>query len=146
MTRPSRYEWRVAKLQCNRCGHRYQGRVMHVSIETVDRGSYLGAICARVVDRPCRPAVTMYTRPTRRGGDEMRGTFEELREQNPGKWLLIRLDGPEAEAGTLLAAHENSDVVEDEMDKRFDLESSRVRPLYITFAVREGQAQPVFAL
>ena len=39
MARPSKYERRVTKLQCNRCDHRFQDRVMHVSIETVDRGT-----------------------------------------------------------------------------------------------------------
>lgn len=76
----------------------------------------------------------------------MHGTFEEIRAQNPGKWLLIQLDGPEAEAGTLLFVHEDPELVEDETDKRFDLESSRVRPLYLTYAVHEDQSQPVYAL
>jgi hypothetical protein len=34
----------------------------------------------------------------------MHGTLEQLRERNPGKWLLIELDGSEAEEGTVLAA------------------------------------------
>ncbi len=37
----------------------------------------------------------------------MRGTFGELRDARPGRWLLIRTDGPEAETGTLLFVHED---------------------------------------
>lgn len=76
----------------------------------------------------------------------MRGTLEHLRELNPGKWLLIRLDGPGAETGTLLAADEDPDVVSGELERHFVLETSRVYPLYVTYSVREGQDLPVFAL
>lgn len=49
----------------------------------------------------------------------MHGALEQLRDQHPGKWLLIRLDGPEAETGTVLAAHENAEVVDEKLEKHF---------------------------
>ncbi len=39
MARPPKYERRPADLQCNRCGHRFRPRVMHVSVETSDLGT-----------------------------------------------------------------------------------------------------------
>ncbi|CAN5773053.1 hypothetical protein BH18ACT11_BH18ACT11_28860 [soil metagenome] len=37
----------------------------------------------------------------------MHGTLEELRDKYPGKWLLIELDGSEADEGTVLVAHKD---------------------------------------
>ncbi len=76
----------------------------------------------------------------------MSGTIEQLRERNQGKWLLIRLDGPEAETGALLAAHEEPESVDKQLQQHFELKTSRIRPLYVTFAIPEGQDLPAFAL
>jgi hypothetical protein len=76
----------------------------------------------------------------------MRGTFEQFRKRNQGKWLLIQLDEPEAESGTLRAAHEDPEVVEGEMEKHFHPEDSRERPLYLTYSVAEDQRLPSYAL
>lgn len=76
----------------------------------------------------------------------MRGTTEQLRNQNPGKWLLIRLDGPEAETGTLLAADKDPQRVEEEMGKRFRSRDMAGRPLYVTYSIPEGKTLPAFVL
>lgn len=76
----------------------------------------------------------------------MHGTLEQLRDRNPGKWLLVRLDGPEKEAGTLIAAHEDARHVEGEMEKRFRSRDMADRPLYVTYSIPEGQELPTFAL
>ncbi len=72
----------------------------------------------------------------------MRGTTEQLREQHPGMWLLIRLDGPEAEVGELLAA--NADPVA--FDKLLAGGSDRGRPLYLTYSISDKEPLPAFAL
>ncbi len=76
----------------------------------------------------------------------MHGTLERLRELNQGKWLLIQLDGSEAEEGTVLAAHENLEVVDEEMEKHFRPEMSHRTPLYVTYSLPEGQDLPAVAL
>lgn len=76
----------------------------------------------------------------------MHGTLEELRDHYPGKWLLIELDGSEAEEGTVLAAHEEPEVVDEELERRFQPKMSRRRPLYVTYSIPEGQDLPAVAL
>lgn len=76
----------------------------------------------------------------------MHGTLERLRELNQGKWLLIRLDGSDAEEGTVLAAHENLEVVDAELERRFQPETSLQTPLYVTYSHPEGQDLPAVAL
>lgn len=76
----------------------------------------------------------------------MHGTLEQLRTLNPGKWLLIQLDESEAEEGTLLAAHENPEVVDGELERRFEPETSLQAPLYVTYSLPEGQTSPAVAL
>ncbi len=39
MARPPRRKRGTAGLQCNTCDHRFEGRVVYVSIETTDRGT-----------------------------------------------------------------------------------------------------------
>jgi hypothetical protein len=75
----------------------------------------------------------------------MRGTAEQLREGNPGKWLLIRLDGPEAEAGELVAAHEDPEGIDRELAMQARKGGTLSRPLYVTFSVAEGKKLPPFA-
>ena len=48
----------------------------------------------------------------------MHGTPEELRDHYPGKWLLIEFDGSQAEEGTVLAAHEDPEMVDEELETR----------------------------
>lgn len=62
----------------------------------------------------------------------MHGTFEELRAAHPGKWLLIRTDGREAETGTLLFVHEDPKRVGKALvdEPRADLDNERL--LYTT--------------
>ena len=76
----------------------------------------------------------------------MHGTLEQLRNLNPGKWLLIQLDGSDAQEGTLLAAHEDPEVVDSELERRFQPHRSRQTPLYVTYSIPEGQELPAFAL
>jgi hypothetical protein len=76
----------------------------------------------------------------------MRGGLEHLREQHPGMWLLIRLDGPEAEAGTLLAASPSPERVDEALAQHFDLKTSDTHPLYVTYALPAGEDLPAFAL
>ena len=76
----------------------------------------------------------------------MHGTLEQLRDRHPGKWLLIQLDESEAEEGTLLAAHEDPEVVDRELERRFQPKKSRRKPLYVTYSVPEGQDLPAVAL
>ena len=76
----------------------------------------------------------------------MHGTLEDLRDHYPGKWLLIELDDSEAEEGTVLAAHENPEAVDKELARRFRPETSRSRPLYVTYSIPEGEDLPVVAL
>ncbi len=72
----------------------------------------------------------------------MRGTAEQLRKRHPGMWLLIRLDGPEAEAGELLAANEDPAA----LDKLLAGGSDRSHPLYLTYSVSDKEPLPAFAL
>jgi len=76
----------------------------------------------------------------------MHGTLEELRDQYPGKWLMIELDGSEAEEGTVLAAHEDPEAVDEELERRFRPKMSCRRPLYVTYSIPEGQDLPAVAL
>lgn len=76
----------------------------------------------------------------------MHGTLEQLRERNPGKWLLIQLDGSEAEEGTVLAAHEDPEMVDRELEKYSQLKMIHRKPLYVTYSIPEGQELPAFAL
>jgi hypothetical protein len=64
----------------------------------------------------------------------MHDTLDNLRELNPGKWLLIELDGPDAEEGTLLAAHGDARVIDAELESR---PLDRRKPLYMTLAPPE---------
>lgn len=70
----------------------------------------------------------------------MHGTAEQLRERHPGKWLLIRLDGPETESGELVAADEDPAM----LDKLLMGDPSR--PLYLTYSIPEGEPLPAFIL
>jgi hypothetical protein len=76
----------------------------------------------------------------------MHGTLEELRDSYPGKWLLIELDGSEAEEGTVLVAHQDPEVVDEEMERVLRFEMIRRKPLYVTYSIPEGQDLPAFAL
>ena len=76
----------------------------------------------------------------------MHGTLEELRDHYPGKWLLIELDASEAEEGTVLAAHENPETVDKEMERVSQLKMIRRKPLYVTYSIPEGHDLPTFAL
>jgi len=76
----------------------------------------------------------------------MHGTLEQLRDRHPGKWLLIQLDGPESEEGTVLAAHENPEIVDRHLERHFQSKMSRVKPLYVTYSLSEGQDLPAVAL
>ncbi len=73
----------------------------------------------------------------------MHGTLEELRDHYPGKWLLIQLDGSEAEEGTVLAAHETPEVVDKELERYSKL---HLKPLYVTYSIPEDQELSAFAL
>ncbi|CAN5680764.1 MAG: hypothetical protein M3494_13205 [Actinomycetota bacterium] len=64
----------------------------------------------------------------------MHDTFDELREAYPGKWLLIRTDGTEAETGTLLFVHEDPKVVGKALVDEPDRELDKERPLYTTYS------------
>ncbi|MBA2713884.1 MAG: hypothetical protein H0U55_10090 [Rubrobacteraceae bacterium] len=76
----------------------------------------------------------------------MHGTLEELRDKHPGKWLLIELDGSEADEGTVLVAHEDPERVDEGMARILRLKMSRRKPLYVTYSIPEGQDLPAFAL
>ena len=76
----------------------------------------------------------------------MHGTLKELRDNYPGNWLLIELDGSEAEEGTVLVAHKNPEVVDEEMERVLRLKMIRRKPLYVTYSIPEGQDLPAFAL
>lgn len=76
----------------------------------------------------------------------MHGTLEQLRDSYPGKWLLIQLDESEAEEGTVLAAHEDPEVVDKELERHFQPKMSRRKPLYVTYSLPEGQDLPAAAL
>jgi hypothetical protein len=82
------------------------------------------------------------------GGEEgiMHGTLDQLRDRYPGRWLLIRLDGSDAEEGTLLAAHKDPERVERELEKQSRQKLIRRQPLYVTYSLPEGQELPAFAL
>ena len=76
----------------------------------------------------------------------MHGTLEELRGKYPGKWLLIELEGSEAEEGAVLVAHKDPEVVDEEMERVLRLKKIRRKPLYVTYSIPEGQDLPAFAL
>jgi TusA-related sulfurtransferase len=76
----------------------------------------------------------------------MHGTLKQLRDLNPGKWLLIELDDSEAEEGTVLAAHEDPEVVDKELERYSRLRLIHRKPLYVTYSIPEGQELPAFAL
>ncbi len=75
----------------------------------------------------------------------MRGTFEELRAAHPGKWLLIRTDGKEAQTGTLLFADQDPDRVGEEMLRQSE-EQNKEQPLYITWSIPDDSDLPAFIL
>ena len=54
----------------------------------------------------------------------------------------LPLDGSEAEESTVLAAHEDPEAVDKELERRFRPETSRRRPLYMAYSVPEGQDLP----
>jgi hypothetical protein len=74
------------------------------------------------------------------------GTLEQLRERYPGNWLLIQLDDSEAEEGTVLAAHENPELVDKELARRVSDGLEAERPLYLTYSIPKGQDLPSFVL
>jgi hypothetical protein len=74
------------------------------------------------------------------------GTLQQLRDLFPGRWLLIQLDGPEAEEGTVLAAHEDPELIDRHLEKHFQPKMSRRKPLYVTYSLPEDQDLPVAAL
>jgi hypothetical protein len=76
----------------------------------------------------------------------MHGTLEQLRDRYPGKWLLIQLDESEADEGTVLAAHEDPEVVDRELERYSQLRMIHRKPLYVTYSIPEGQELPAFAL
>jgi hypothetical protein len=76
----------------------------------------------------------------------MHGTLDQLRDRYPGKWLLIRLDGSDAEEGTLLAAHNDPEHVDRELEKYSRLKLIHPEPLYLTYSLPEGEELPAFAL
>ena len=76
----------------------------------------------------------------------MHGTLDQLRDRYPGKWLLIRLDGSDAEEGTLLAAHKDPKRVDGELAKQSRLKLAHPQPLYVTYSWPKGQELPAFAL
>jgi hypothetical protein len=75
----------------------------------------------------------------------MRGTFEELRAAHPGKWLLIRTDGKEAQTGTLIFADKDPDRVGEEMLRQSE-EQNKEQPLYITWSIPDDRDLPAFIL
>ena len=77
---------------------------------------------------------------------QMHGTLEQLRDRHPGKWLLIQLDGSEAEEGTVLAAYKNPELVDKELERYSRLKMIHRKPLYVTYSIPEGQELPAFAL
>jgi hypothetical protein len=74
------------------------------------------------------------------------GTLEQLRDRYPGRWLLIQLDGPEAEEGTVLAAHEDPELVDRHLERRVSNGLEPEKPLYLTYSIPEGQDLPAFVL
>jgi hypothetical protein len=76
----------------------------------------------------------------------MHGTLEQLRNRYPGKWLLIRLDGSDAEEGTVLAADKDPERVDRELEKYSRLKLIHPEPLYLTYSLPEGEELPAFAL
>lgn len=76
----------------------------------------------------------------------MHGTLEQLRERNPGMWLLIQLDEPEAEVGTVLAAHEDPNVLNERLSQHFQTGKPAERPLYVTYSIVPGEELPSVAL
>lgn len=75
----------------------------------------------------------------------MHGTFEELGATHPGKWLLIRTDGPDEQTGTLLFADEDYKLVGEKM-RRQPKEADKERPLYITWSIPDDDVLPAFVL
>ena len=76
----------------------------------------------------------------------MHGTLDQLRASHPGKWLLIRLDGPDAETGTVLLAHQDPEAADAELEEWAYPRSVEEGPLYLTYALAEGEKLPAFAL
>ena len=76
----------------------------------------------------------------------MHGTLEELRDKYPGKWLLIELEGSEAEEGTVLVAHKDPEALDAQMERVLRLKMTRRKPLYVTYSIPKGQDLPAFAL
>jgi len=61
-------------------------------------------------------------------------------------WLLIQLDGSEAETGTVLVADEDPNVVYGQMAKHFQFNGSAEKPLYVTYSIPQGEELPGIAL
>ena len=59
---------------------------------------------------------------------------------------MIRLDGSDAEEGTVLAADKNPERVDRELEKYSKLKLAHPQPLYVTYSLPEGQELPAFAL
>jgi len=74
------------------------------------------------------------------------GTLEQLRSRYPGKWLLIQLDHSDAEEGTVLAAHEDPEVVDRHLERYSRLKLIQREPLYVTYSIPAGQELPPVAL
>ncbi len=77
---------------------------------------------------------------------KQRGTLEQLRRRYPGKWLLIQLDGSEAEEGTVLAVHKDPEAVDKELEKYSKRKTIHRKPLYVTYSIPAGQDFPAVAL
>jgi clan AA aspartic protease (TIGR02281 family) len=56
------------------------------------------------------------------------------------------LDDSEAEEGTVLAAHENPELVDKELARRVSDGLEAERPLYLTYSIPKGQDLPSFVL
>jgi hypothetical protein len=76
----------------------------------------------------------------------MHGTFEDLRAAHPGKWLLIRTDGREAETGTLLFVHEDPKVVGRALVNESRADHDKERSLYTTWSIPDDDDLPAFIL
>ncbi len=64
----------------------------------------------------------------------MHGTFDELRDAHPGKWLLIRKDHRESETGNLLFVHEDPKRVGKALVDEPHTDLDKEHPLYTTYS------------
>ena len=60
--------------------------------------------------------------------------------------LIVRFRSNATQESTVLAAHEDPEVVDKELERRFQPRMSRLKPLYVTYSVPEGQDLPTVAL